>query len=325
MRDAILSASRLLPVAAALVGALAFAAAPAAAQEDFGCAKTSGTVIGGTKSPLKGTGTAGLNPPLNDGAAFIKYMMENRGGDRAMLEAQWNRYAAQVRNGDLRRDKEKRAFLVTPRDEFSRTRDPGRAYAPTFLDIGCGVTISGPGIVAHMTNELDVKPGEKALEIGTGSGYQAAILSALTDKVYSIEIIPPLAKATDRLYAQLAGSTYKELANIKRKTADGYYGWEEEGPFDKIIVTAGIDHIPPPLLRQLKPGGIMVIPVGQPGCQQVLKITKERMADGKDVIKRQDIYENRRVSCRATTFVAFTKYDAQGRPISRFGGRPEDK
>ena len=297
--------------------------APAQAQ-DWGCAKVAGTALAGAKGgDLKGKGTAALNPPLNDGAAFIKYMLDNRGGDRAMLEARWNRYQAMVRNGDLKRDKEKRAFLVTQREDFSRTRDPARAYAPTFLDIGCGVTISGPSIVGNMTNELDVKPGEKALEIGTGSGYQSAMLAALTDKVYTIEIIPPLGRATDKLQSDLAASTYSELGFIKRKIADGYYGWEEEGPFDKIIVTAGIDHIPPPLLKQLKVGGTMIIPVGQPGCQSVLKVTKQ-LVDGKETITRHDIYANRRVSCKATTFVAFTKYDAQGRTQSRFGGKQEE-
>jgi protein-L-isoaspartate(D-aspartate) O-methyltransferase len=215
---------------------------------------------------------------------------------------------------------------MTAREEFSRNREAKRAYEPNFLDIGCGVTISGPGIVARMTSELDVKPGEKVLEIGTGSGYQSAVLRALTDKVYTIEIIPPLAKFTDALQKELAKTKYAELKDIQRKTADGYYGWEENAPFDKIIVTAGIDHVPPPLLKQLKNGGVMVIPVGTPGKQAVLRITKEVGDDGKIRLARHDIYENdpsRRGGGRGTTFVAFTKYDEQGKTVSRFGKKQE--
>jgi protein-L-isoaspartate(D-aspartate) O-methyltransferase len=174
-----------------------------------------------------------------------------------------------------------------------------------------------------------VKPGEKVLEIGTGSGYQSAILRALTDQVYTIEIIPPLAKFTDALQNELAKTKFAELKTIKRKIEDGYYGWEEMGPFDKIIVTAGIDHVPPPLLKQLKNGGVMVIPVGTPGKQAVLRLTKTVGDDGKIRLARHDIYENdpsRRGGGRGTTFVAFTKYDdkEKGKTVPRFGGKQED-
>ena len=118
------------------------------------------------------------------------------------------------------------------------------------------------------------------LEIGTGSGYQSAYLANLTDKVYTIEIIKPLAERTRGIYDELIDKGYTEFQAIKTKTADGYYGWEEAAPFDKIIVTCGIDHVPPPLLQQLKPGGIMVIPVGPPGAQRVLKVVKTQAADG---------------------------------------------
>ena len=104
--------------------------------------------------------------------------------------------------------------------------------------------------------------GEKVLEIGTGSGYQSAYLSNLTDKVWTIEIIKPLAERTRGVHDALIARGYTEFKSINSKQADGYYGWEENAPFDKIIVTCGIDHIPPPLLQQLKTGGIMVIPVG---------------------------------------------------------------
>jgi protein-L-isoaspartate(D-aspartate) O-methyltransferase len=228
-----------------------------------------------------------------------------------------------VRNGTIKGDDVLRAFLLTAREEFSRARAPADAYKTSFLTIGCGVTISGPGMVAKMTTELKVKPGEKVLEIGTGSGYQSAVLANLTDQVYTIEIIPPLAKFTDKLQIELAKGRFGELAAIKRKAADGYYGWEEMGPFDKIIVTAGIDHVPPPLLKQLKPNGVMIIPIGDPGCQHVLKITKD--AEGKTT--RRDIYEDaaRRPNCRTQTlFVAFTKYDKEGKTVSRFGSKAEE-
>jgi protein-L-isoaspartate(D-aspartate) O-methyltransferase len=153
-----------------------------------------------------------------------------------------------------------------------------------------------------MTNTLDVKRGDRVLEIGTGSGYQSAVLSNLTDKVWTIEIIKPLAERTWALYDRLIKDGYSEYAAIVHKHADGYYGWEENAPFDKIIVTCGIDHVPPPLLQQLRPDGIMCIPVGPPGAQHVLKIIKQQAADGSIKVARSDIYNGQIVN-----FVPFTK------------------
>jgi protein-L-isoaspartate(D-aspartate) O-methyltransferase len=144
------------------------------------------------------------------------------------------------------------------------------------------------------------------LEIGTGSGYQSAYLSHLTDKVYTIEIIKPLAERTRATYDQLIKDGYKEFSAITSKAADGYYGWEEFAPFDKIIVTCGIDHVPPPLLQQLKPSGIMVIPVGPPGAQRVLKVVKTESSDGQMTVARSDIYGGRIVP-----FVPFTKLEGE--------------
>ena len=141
-----------------------------------------------------------------------------------------------------------------PREEFVTAQNISRAYEWHYLPIGYGVTITGPHTVARMTNSLNVKFEDKVLEIGTGSGYQSAYLSNLTEKVFSIEIIKPLAERTSALYDSLIARGYGEYKAIAKKHADGYYGWEEEAPFDKIIVTCGIDHIPPPLLQQLKPG-----------------------------------------------------------------------
>jgi protein-L-isoaspartate(D-aspartate) O-methyltransferase len=196
------------------------------------------------------------------------------------------------------------AFLMTPREEFTLKRSQGRAYDHAFLDIGFGVTISGPHVVSRMTSSLDVKLGEKVLEIGTGSGYQSAYLANLTDKVWSIEIIKPLAERTRGVLDGLIERGYSEYQGITTGHADGYYGWPQAAPFDKIIVTCGIDHVPPPLLHQLRLGGIMVIPIGPPGAQRLLKIVKEQQADGTIKVARMDIYGGRIVP-----FVPFTKLD----------------
>ncbi|UCG79724.1 MAG: protein-L-isoaspartate(D-aspartate) O-methyltransferase [Desulfobacterales bacterium] len=159
---------------------------------------------------------------------------------------------------------------------FVSRRHSAQAYADHPLPIGEGQTISQPYIVALMTQILDVKPGEKVLEIGTGSGYQAAVLSHFTDKVWSIEIRKGLAqKASERLKAL----GYK---NIKVKHGDGYFGWPEYAPFDAIMVTAAANHVAPPLLDQLKMGGHLLIPLGSTTYYQTLtKITKT--PKGKDV------------------------------------------
>ena len=206
-----------------------------------------------------------LSPPTNSKEAFVKWAVENRGENPKILSARWDRYIFLRGNNDFVNSRNGRAFLLTPRDEFVLKRDISRAYERDFHDIGWGVTISGPLVVSRMTSTIDVQMGEKVLEIGTGSGNQSAYLSNLTDKVWTIEIIKPLAERTRGIYDDLIARGYTEYKAINTNNADGYYGWEEAAPFDKIIVTCGIDHIPPPLLQQLRPNGIMVIPVGPPG------------------------------------------------------------
>jgi protein-L-isoaspartate(D-aspartate) O-methyltransferase len=120
-----------------------------------------------------------------------------------------------------------------------------------------------------MTDMLEPEPGDVALEIGTGSGYQAAVLSRLVERVYSIEIIPELAQSATQRLARLG------FGNVEVKNADGYYGWEEHAPFDAIIVTAAISHVPPPLVRQLKPGGVLMVPVGPAFQVQQLTLVKK--------------------------------------------------
>jgi protein-L-isoaspartate(D-aspartate) O-methyltransferase len=245
-----------------------------------------------------------IAPPLNNREAFIGWMVANRGEEPKFLGPRWSRYQVLVNNKDVLDERNKRAFLMVPREEFVLKQNIGRTYDHAFLDIGYGVTISGPHVVSRMTSTIDVKLGEKVLEIGTGSGYQSAYLANLTDQVFTVEIIKPLAERTRGIYDGLIARGYSEYKSINSKNADGYYGWEEAAPFDKIIVTCGIDHIPPPLLQQLKVGGIMVIPVGPPGAQRLLKIVKEQAPDGNLTIARSDIYNGKIVP-----FVAFTKLD----------------
>jgi len=243
-------------------------------------------------------------PPLGDKQAYIDWMVKTRGEDPKFLGERYDRFIIMVKNGDVTDDRNKRAFLMTPREAFVLTPNLPRAYDSAFLDINYGVTISGPHLVGRMTQTLNVQKGDKVLEIGTGSGYQSAYLSNLTDKVWSIEIIKPLAARTRATYDKLVGEGYTEFQAITSKNADGYYGWEEAGPFDKVIVTCGIDHIPPSLLQQLQPNGVMVIPIGPPGAQHVLKVTKTLESDGTFKVDRADIYNGKIVP-----FVPFTKLE----------------
>jgi protein-L-isoaspartate(D-aspartate) O-methyltransferase len=162
------------------------------------------------------------------------------------------------------------AMRAVPRHEFVPANRQDSAYEDTPLPIGEGQTISQPYIVALMTELLEVKPGDKVLEIGTGSGYQAAVLSELTPYVYSIEILKPLYEDVVKRFERLGYKT------IQTRLGDGYDGWEEHAPFDGIIVTCAAGHIPPPLWQQLKPGGRMVIPVGGVyETQRLLVLTKQ--------------------------------------------------
>ncbi|HEV2079457.1 MAG TPA: protein-L-isoaspartate(D-aspartate) O-methyltransferase [Allosphingosinicella sp.] len=155
-----------------------------------------------------------------------------------------------------------------------------QAYRNTPLPIGYEQTISQPYIVALMTDLLDAEPAHKVLEVGTGSGYQAAVLAHLVRHVYTIEIVEPLAR---RAAGQLRSLGYD---NVSVRSGDGYAGWPEHAPFDRIIVTAGADHIPKPLVDQLRPGGIMVIPVGSGRNQLQLTVVRK---DLKGSIRKQSV------------------------------------
>ncbi len=162
------------------------------------------------------------------------------------------------------------AMLKIPRHRFVDESLRNKAYNDHPLPIGEGQTISQPYVVALMTEALKLKPDDRVLEIGTGSGYQAAILAEIVKEVYTIEIRKNLADKAERLLNEIG---YK---NIKIKYADGYFGWTEYAPFDAIIVTASANHIPPPLIKQLKEGGRLIIPLGSTLYYQTLTLAAKK-------------------------------------------------
>ena len=203
------------------------------------------------------------------------------------------RRAAMVRvvreDGRINDTKVLDAMLAVPREEFVLPEHRDRAYRNRPLPIKEGQTISQPLIVGLMTELLALEPGDRVLEIGTGSGYQAAVLAEITDQVYTVEIVPLLANEVRERLARLG---YVDVATLG---ADGYYGWEEHAPYDAIIVTAAPDHVPQSLVRQLKDGGRMVIPVGPPGATQTLWL----------IVKEGD--QVRRFNKGGVLFVPFTR------------------
>lgn len=163
------------------------------------------------------------------------------------------------------------AMLAVQRHLFVPPAHRDRAYGDHPLPIGHGQTISQPYIVAFMTELLDLEAGDRVLEVGTGSGYQAAVASMLVDSVFTVEIVPELAASAKTRLRDLG------YADVSVRNADGYYGWEEHAPFDAIFVTAAAGHIPPPLVQQLAPGGRMAIPVGGPFQVQNLVLLEKGM------------------------------------------------
>ena len=183
------------------------------------------------------------------------------------------------------------------RQEFVLSGDKKKAYEDRPLPIGYGQTISQPYIVALMTELLSVDKGSRVLEIGTGSGYQAAVLARIVRQVYTIEIVKPLHESSNKALNRLG------YQNIQTLNADGYFGWKEQAPFDAIIVTCASDFIPPPLIDQLAPGGLMCIPVGPPFKVQHLVLVKKE--------------ENKDISTRVITSVRFV-------PLTRNQSKKEE-
>lgn len=163
-----------------------------------------------------------------------------------------------------------RAMGAVPRHLFVPERLQSQAYIDFPLPIGYGQTISQPYIVAYMTQAILPESRHRVLEVGTGSGYQAAVLAELVERVYTMEIVPELAKSAGRRLGELGYN------KVEAKEGDGYHGWPDAGPFDAIVVTAAAEFIPPPLLQQLKDGGRMIIPVGSPFHVQHLTLVEKK-------------------------------------------------
>lgn len=214
--------------------------------------------------------------------AFAAYADEaGYASDRAEMVAEIQYFAALAQDTvDVQFDEDVILTLATvERHEFVPDNQQFHAYENRPLPIGHGQTISQPYIVALMTELIEPEPDDVVLEIGTGSGYQAAILATLVSQVYSIEIIEALADDAKTRLARL------DYGNVSTRLADGYYGWEEHAPFDAIVVTAAASHVPPPLIAQLKAGGRIVIPVGGRFATQQLLLL-EKTGDG-EIISRQ--------------------------------------
>jgi len=199
-----------------------------------------------------GAGAAAAGPQVDFGEARLRMVSEQieaRGvSDASVLEAMRN----------------------VPRHEFVPEPYQSLAYSDRPLPIGSGQTISQPYIVGLMSELLEPEPGDVVLEVGTGSGYQAAVAARLVERVYSIELLPELAASAAQRLARLG------VSNVEVRSGDGYLGWPEHAPFDGILVTAGADHVPPPLVEQLAPGARMVIPVDDDDGGQVLQVIEKR-------------------------------------------------
>jgi len=203
----------------------------------------------------------------------ISAQEDNESQEEIFTQRRQNMVINQLQSRDIIDSEVLQAMLTIPRHQFVDERIRESAYNDYPLSIGEGQTISQPYIVALMTQLLELKGNEKVLEIGTGSGYQAAVLAEIVEEVYTVEIYESLSKKSEKLLTDLG------YRNIKFKVGDGYHGWEEHAPYDAIIVTCAPDHIPPSLLQQIKDdGGRIVIPVG--GIWMVQTLMKIEKTEG---------------------------------------------
>lgn len=245
----------------------------------------------GARSEAKSAALSG--PAKTDAAASAEAAAPPKFEER---QAQRDQMVRVIRSYGLEDADVLTAMASVPRHEFVPEARRRRAYDDTPLPIGFGQTISQPYIVAEMTRLLQLNRESKVLEVGTGSGYQAAVLAHFTPHVYTIEIIEPLAQAA-RARLQRLGYTAVQVRH-----GDGYYGWPDRAPFDAIVVTAAAGEIPPPLVKQLKPGGRMVIPVGSVFATQSLML-----------VQKDETGQVRTTSLMAVRFVPLTREDTSRR------------
>jgi protein-L-isoaspartate(D-aspartate) O-methyltransferase len=222
-------------------------------------------------------------------AFFVGQSAEAQQGGDQFRSRRLDMVERQIRQRGVKDSRVLDAVRSVPRERFVPANLAGRAYDDSPLPIGSGQTISQPYIVAYMTEALGVQSTHKVLEIGTGSGYQAAVLGLLGLDVYTIEIVPALARSAAAVLQQLGHR------NVHVRQGDGYAGWPEEAPFDRIMVTAAPDEIPKPLIDQLAAGGRLVIPVGRQGDTQWMTIVDKT---GTGLVERRTI---------AVQFVPFTR------------------